>query len=133
MRGFIYDKALLPLTAGWYAEVLRHLEPGSRLLDVGIGTGGALARNAELVLQRDLHVVGVDIDADYVERSSRILQDAGLGDRVEVRLQSVYDHGDRPYDAVYFSASFMLTPDPPAARVPRFAHKPFAANARCWR
>ncbi|MEZ4237457.1 MAG: class I SAM-dependent methyltransferase [Myxococcota bacterium] len=114
MRGLIYDAAILPLTTKWYAEVLGRLPQGARLLDVGIGTGGALARNAELVVARDLHVVGVDIDADYITRCQRKLAEAGLSDRVEARLQSVLDHVDGPYDAVYFSASFMLMPDPPA-------------------
>src|SRR5690606_11428696 len=36
----------------------------------------------------------------------------GLRDRVDVRLESIYDHRGGPYDAVYFSASFMLIPDP---------------------
>jgi tRNA A58 N-methylase Trm61 len=40
--------------------------------------------------------------------------EAGLSDRVEVRLESIYDHRGGPYDAAYFSASFMLMPDPPA-------------------
>ncbi|MBX2796085.1 MAG: class I SAM-dependent methyltransferase [Myxococcales bacterium] len=112
MRAWIYDLAILPLTSRWYANVLERLEPGSALLDVGIGTGGALARNAELVQQRNLSVVGVDIDADYVERSRRTLSRAGLQDRVEVRLESIADHDGGPYDAVYFSASFMLLPAP---------------------
>ncbi len=114
MRGFIYDKALLPLTSGWYAEVIRRLEPGARLLDVGIGTGGALAKNAAAVRQRSITVVGVDIDAAYVQRSERVLEEAGLSEHVQVHLQSIYDHEGGPYDAVYFSASFMLMPDPPA-------------------
>ena len=114
MRGLIYDAAILRLTTRWYAEVLARLEPGSLLLDVGIGTGGALARNADTVRERNLKVVGVDIDADYVARSQRHMAEAGLSDRVEVRLESIYDHRGGPYDAVYFSASFMLMPDPPA-------------------
>jgi tRNA A58 N-methylase Trm61 len=114
LRGLIYDAAILRLTRRWYAEVLGRLSPGARLLDVGIGTGSALAVNAETVHERDLHVVGVDIDADYVSRCQRKMDDAGLTDRVEVLLQSIYDHHGGPYDAVYFSASFMLMPDPPA-------------------
>lgn len=114
MRGWIYDAALLRLTSQWYAEVLERVAPGARLLDVGIGTGGALARNADLVRAKDIHVVGVDIDEDYVKRARKNLDDAGIHDQVEIRLESVFDHRGGPYDAVYFSASFMLMPDPPA-------------------
>lgn len=114
MRAWIYDTAILPLTTKWYAEVLGRLPDGARLLDVGIGTGGALARNAELVRRKDLHVVGVDVDADYVKRAQQQISEAGLSERVEVRLESIYDHRGGPYDAAYFSASFMLMPDPPA-------------------
>jgi tRNA A58 N-methylase Trm61 len=114
VRAWIYDTAILPLTTKWYAEVLGRLPEGARLLDVGIGTGGALARNAELVNRKDLHVVGVDVDADYVQRAKQQIAEAGLQDRVEVRLESIYDHRGGPYDAAYFSASFMLMPDPPA-------------------
>jgi tRNA A58 N-methylase Trm61 len=114
VRAWIYDTAILPLTTKWYAEVLGRLPDGARLLDVGIGTGGALARNAELVRRKDLHVVGVDVDADYVKRAQQQISEAGLSDRVEVRLESIYDHRGGPYDAAYFSASFMLMPDPPA-------------------
>jgi SAM-dependent methyltransferase len=39
----------------------------------------------------------------------------GLDGIVAPRLESVYDHRGGPYDAAYFSASFMLLPDPPAA------------------
>jgi tRNA A58 N-methylase Trm61 len=114
VRGWIYDAALLRLTSQWYAEVLTRIAPASRLLDVGIGTGGALARNADTIRGKDIHVVGVDIDEDYVKRARKNLDDAGIHDQVEVRLESVFDHRGGPYDAVYFSASFMLMPDPPA-------------------
>jgi ubiquinone/menaquinone biosynthesis C-methylase UbiE len=114
VRGLIYDAAILPLTTRWYREVLDRLPEHALLLDVGIGTGGALARNAETVKAKDLHVVGVDIDGDYITRCRTVLAEAALADRVEARLESIYDHRGGPYDAAYFSASFMLMPDPPA-------------------
>lgn len=52
IRSRIYDWFLLPLTSRWYGEVLKRLSPGARLLDIGIGTGGALAKHAELLKSR---------------------------------------------------------------------------------
>ena len=115
MRARIYDAAIVHLTAGWYRTVLSRLPVGCRLLDVGIGTGSALLANAALLAARDLHVTGVDIDADYVARCRAAVAARELGARVAVRHESVTDHRGGPYDAVYFSASFMLLPDPAAA------------------
>jgi SAM-dependent methyltransferase len=115
IRSFIYDTLILRLTSRWYAEVLRRVPEGASLLDVGIGTAGALLANADLVERKRLRVVGIDIDADYVERARRRLGDSPLAGRAEVRLESVYDHQGGPYDAVYFSGSFMLLPEPERA------------------
>lgn len=115
MRAWIYDRAILPLTTGWYREVLDRVEAGAHLLDVGIGTGGALAANASLVRSKGLRITGVDIDAAYVKAAGKATEKAGISDLVEVRLESVYDHRGGPYQAAYFAASFMLMPDPPKA------------------
>ncbi len=115
MRAWLYDQTFVGLTVGWYREVLERLPRGARLLDVGIGTGGALVRNADLVRQRNLHVVGVDIDPVYLRRCRKLVAKAGLARHVVPKLESIYDHHGGPYDAVYFSASFMLLPDPVGA------------------
>ncbi len=115
IRSFIYDSLILRLTSRWYAEVLGRVPEGAALLDVGIGTAGALLANADLVERKKLRVVGIDIDADYVARAQRRLGDSSLAGRAEVRLESVYDHQGGPYDAVYFSGSFMLLPEPERA------------------
>ncbi|MCC5885604.1 MAG: class I SAM-dependent methyltransferase [Gammaproteobacteria bacterium] len=112
MRSVIYDTLIVGLTAKWYAEVLRRVPANAALLDVGIGTAGALLANAELVEEKRLRVTGIDIDGDYIARARDKLRRAGLHDRVEVRHESVYDHRGGPYDAVYFSGSFMLLPEP---------------------
>lgn len=117
MRGWVYDRALIGLTSGWYREVLRRLPAGSHLLDVGIGTGGALLSCEDVVLARDLRVTGVDIDRAYVARARRLVARSGIADRVVVRHEALQEHHGGPYDAVYFAASFMLFPDPVDALV----------------
>ena len=115
MRALIYDAALLPLTSRWYRAVLERLPQEARLLDIGVGTAGALCKNADLVRNRDLSVLGIDIDPDYIERAQKQVLEAGLQANVSVRLQDVYECRDGPFEAAYFSASFMLLPDPAAA------------------
>lgn len=112
VRGWLYDRTIAPLTAGWYREVLLRLPHGSLLLDVGIGTGGALLRCADLIRERDIRVVGIDIDDDYLRRCAAGLARAGLTEQVRTCYGSVYEHYGGPYDAAYFSASLMLLPDP---------------------
>lgn len=130
MRAWIYDQTFVGLTVGWYREVLERLPRGARLLDVGIGTGGALVRNADLVRQRNLHIVGVDIDPVYLRRCRKLVAEAGLARHVVPKLESIYDHRGGPYDAVYFSASFMLLPDPVGAL--RHAAQMLSPNGRFY-
>lgn len=115
LRVWIYDRFVAGLTTDWYREVIDRLPDGARVLDVGIGTGAALARCAHLVRAKGLSVVGLDIDADYLERCRTEMASAELAEQVSPLLASVYDHRGGPYDAVYFSASLMLLPDPVAA------------------
>jgi SAM-dependent methyltransferase len=115
MRAWIYDRVFARLTTGWYREVLKRLPKGACILDVGIGTGSALARNALLVNERRLQVVGIDVDGGYLRSCRHHLAEAGLAQSVSTRLESIYDHRGGPYQAVYFSGSFMLLPDPVAA------------------
>ena len=115
MRAWIYNRALLPLTSKWYAAVLERLPDGARLLDVGIGTGGALIRNQETLRAKNVEVVGIDIDEDYVRQCQKSIEKNNLSDIVRVELQSVYDFNEGDFDAIYFSASFMLLPDPDSA------------------
>jgi SAM-dependent methyltransferase len=115
LRGIIYDHTFAKLTVNWYQAVLERLPEQAEVLDVGIGTGGAVAANADLIRRKGLRILGLDIDADYLERCNKALAKAGLKQNLQVRLESVYDHQGGPYDAVYFSSSFMLLPDPVGA------------------
>lgn len=115
IRSFIYDTFILRLTSGWYAEILKRVPEEVLLLDVGIGTAGALLSNADLVRQKRIRITGIDVDADYIESARRKLRDSPLKDHARVSLESVYDHQGGPYDAIYFSGSLMLLSRPEAA------------------
>ncbi len=74
---------------------------GKRLLDIGCGLGGA-----DVVLARALQagqVVGIDIEEPLVVRARQIVADAGLEDRIEIRL---VEPGPLPFDAGSFDVIF---------------------------
>ena len=91
MRAWIYNKALMGLTPHWYADVLGRLPQGARLLDVGIGTGEALLRNADTIRDKELHIQGVDIDEAYLKHCQINIESHGLQNQVHCKHQSVYD------------------------------------------
>ena len=69
-----------------------------------------------MLAEKRLRVSGLDIERAYVDRCRRAVgREGGSTASSTPRLESVYDHRGGPYDAAYFSASFMLLPDPPAA------------------
>ncbi|WP_018872485.1 bifunctional 2-polyprenyl-6-hydroxyphenol methylase/3-demethylubiquinol 3-O-methyltransferase UbiG [Thioalkalivibrio sp. ALJ16] len=115
LRSLIYDRLILRLTTQWYAAVFQRLAPGATVLDVGVGTAGALLAHERRIRECGLRVTGIDVDRDYIHRARARVRAAGLEDQVELALESVYDHAGGPYDAVYFSGSFMLLPDPERA------------------
>jgi cyclopropane-fatty-acyl-phospholipid synthase len=73
------------------------LEPGMRLLDVGCGWGSMLLHAAQ---HHGVRGVGVTLSRRQAELASKRIAEAGLTDRVEVRVQDYRDVGDGPYDAV---------------------------------
>ncbi|MEV7178338.1 cyclopropane-fatty-acyl-phospholipid synthase family protein [Kitasatospora sp. NPDC093679] len=73
------------------------LRPGLRLLDVGCGWGSLLLHAAR---HHGVSAVGVSISAEQVEYARRRVADAGLADRIEIRLQDYREIPDGPFDAI---------------------------------
>ncbi|KAF0690904.1 Aste57867_17767 [Aphanomyces stellatus] len=116
LRGKVYDFVIVKMTTDWYREVLDLLPLNSRLLDVGIGTGMALLHNKAILAKSAIHVDGVDYDKDYIIDCKKNVTAYGLDTSVRVVHASIYDYTSTElYDAVYFSGSLMIMPDPVAA------------------
>jgi cyclopropane-fatty-acyl-phospholipid synthase len=73
------------------------LEPGMRLLDVGCGWGSMVLHAAA---EHGVHAVGVTLSRAQAELARKRVAEAGLTDRVEIRVQDERDVDDGPYDAI---------------------------------
>jgi cyclopropane-fatty-acyl-phospholipid synthase len=73
------------------------LRPGMRLLDVGCGWGSLVMHAAR---RYGVQAVGVTISRRQAAAAARRVAEAGLQDRVQIRLQDYRDVDDGPYDAI---------------------------------
>lgn len=71
------------------------LEPGTRLLEIGCGWGSLAIEAA----RRGAHVVGLTLSREQKSWADARIAEAGLGDRIEIRLQDYRDMDER-FDAV---------------------------------
>ena len=83
-------------------EILRDTEiEGQIVLDIGCGTGGP-----DIVIARELsprRIIGIDVEPFLVEKGQRNIEDAKLGNIVELRL---VDAGPLPFDDASFDVVF---------------------------
>ncbi len=91
------------------------LAPGKRLLDVGCGWGSMVIHAAR---EHGVQAVGVTISQAQAELARKRVAEAGLADRVEIRLQDYRDVADGPYDAI---SSIGMAEHVGAVRLPEYA------------
>ncbi|MDB1088323.1 cyclopropane-fatty-acyl-phospholipid synthase [Streptomyces sp. ACA25] len=73
------------------------LRPGQRLLDVGCGWGSMVLHAAQ---HYGVNAVGVTLSMEQATRARKRVAEAGLTDRIEIRVQDYRHIEDGPYDAV---------------------------------
>ncbi|MEW1807511.1 class I SAM-dependent methyltransferase [Pseudarthrobacter sp. NPDC080039] len=73
------------------------LQPGMRVLDVGCGWGSFAMHAAA---RYGVSVVGVTLSTEQAVLARKRVADAGLTDRVEIRVQDYRDVADGPFDAI---------------------------------
>jgi cyclopropane-fatty-acyl-phospholipid synthase len=94
-----FDATLEQAQEAKYELICRKLglKEGMRLLDVGCGWGGMVMHAAT---HHGVQAVGVTISRRQAEWAEKAVAEAGLSDRVQIRLQDYRDVRDGPYDAI---------------------------------
>jgi cyclopropane-fatty-acyl-phospholipid synthase len=72
-------------------------QPGARLLDVGCGWGSMVIHAAA---HYDVTAVGITISRAQADLARKRAAEAGVGDRVEIRLQDYRELGAERFDAI---------------------------------
>jgi cyclopropane-fatty-acyl-phospholipid synthase len=73
------------------------LEPGQRVLDIGCGWGSFAIHAA---LNRGVDVTGITLSEPQAELARRRAAEAGVADRVDIRVADYRDLDGEPFDAV---------------------------------
>ncbi|WP_457972243.1 class I SAM-dependent methyltransferase [Arthrobacter sp. D1-17] len=73
------------------------LQPGMRVLDVGCGWGSFVLHAAE---RYGVNVVGITLSTEQAEFVRKRVAEAGLTERVDIRVQDYRDVEDGPFDAI---------------------------------
>ena len=91
-----------PMVQAQWAKVRRALaecevQPGQRVLEIGCGWGALAELGAR---EFGAHVTGVTLSSEQLAHARQRLQDAGLSEQADLRLQDYRDIGDGPFDAI---------------------------------
>ncbi|HLM33058.1 MAG TPA: cyclopropane-fatty-acyl-phospholipid synthase family protein, partial [Gaiellaceae bacterium] len=73
------------------------LQPGERLLDVGCGWGSFVMHAAQ---RHGVEAVGITLSENQAELARKRVADAGLSDKVEIRVQDYRELAGEGFDAV---------------------------------
>jgi cyclopropane-fatty-acyl-phospholipid synthase len=73
------------------------LQPGQRVLDIGCGWGSFALHAAQ---RHGVSVVGITLSPPQAEIGQRRAREAGVGDRVDIRVADYRELTDEPFDAV---------------------------------
>jgi cyclopropane-fatty-acyl-phospholipid synthase len=73
------------------------LRPGQRLLDVGCGWGSMVLHAAE---EYGVHATGITLSTEQAAYARKRIAEAGLTDRIDIRVQDYRAVSDGPFDAI---------------------------------
>jgi cyclopropane-fatty-acyl-phospholipid synthase len=93
------------------------LEPGQRVLDVGCGWGSFPIHAAR---HHDVSVTGITLSPPQAELARRRVAEAGLEDRVEIRVADYRELADEPFDAI---ASIGMVEHVGASQIDRYSQQ----------
>lgn len=94
-----------------YKNVLENLPDKSKILDVGIGNGAPVEKNADLIKNKGFEIDGIDIDTEYLGVCNARIVSCDLTSQVTAKEQDLLKMDDtKKYDYIFFMESYPVIP-----------------------
>jgi len=108
-KNLLYNFVVGRYTKKLYADFFNKIDEGSYILDIGVGNGSSICDNRDIIIERDLKVLAIDVDRKAIAQCSKNVIEAGLEDRVSVKVFDFFDVKEK-FDFIYFSNSYSVIP-----------------------
>ncbi len=111
MKNQLYKLVINDVTDHCYKNCLNYFPNYSVVMDVGIGNGLMMKKYHSLIKSKNLNIIGIDINKEYLNHCNCLIRIYQLEDQIKIYHQSVESY--RPpkkqyFDFILFSMSFML-------------------------
>lgn len=94
-----------------YKKVLENLPDKSKILEVGIGNGACVEKNADLIKNKGFEIDGIDIDKEYLDVCNERIVKCDLTSQVTAKEQDLLKMDDtKKYDYIFFMESYPVIP-----------------------
>ena len=114
MRNLLYKWVIGDATNCCYSSCMDYFSENALILDVGIGNGVMVRDHHQAIKDKQLRIVGLDIDSTYLKHCRELVNNYDLSDQIKLVEQPVEDflpYNNGPFDYILFSMSFMLLED----------------------
>jgi cyclopropane fatty-acyl-phospholipid synthase-like methyltransferase len=107
IRSLFYDN-IIYFTPKLYKKILKkYVEPGSTILEVGIGNGNCIEKNKEFIIKNNYKIDGIDIDEEYLQVCEKRIINNHLEKYVSCKNQNLLTMKDnKKYDYIFFMESY---------------------------
>jgi len=98
-------------TAKYYKLLFNKIGAGSKIIDIGVGTGYNLVKNRNTILDKNLYIYGIDIDKQYNDYCKKLIKDNKMNMNINIEFIDFFDVKEYlEYDYAIFGQSFPVIP-----------------------
>lgn len=107
----LYNYFIGHYTQKLYNNFLKKIPNNSVVLDIGIGNCYSLIMNKSILIEKNIKIIGVDIDAESIKYAKQLINENNLNEFIKIHNANIYNFKSDKVDYIYFSNSFSVIPN----------------------
>ena len=111
IKFYLYNMLVSKYTSILYKKFLKKIPENSTVLDIGIGNAYALIQNSDILVNKNIKIIGLDIDVTSINIANKFIKEQNLDEFINVECVNIYDYKkEDKFDYIYFSNSYSVIP-----------------------